>query len=311
MNPLIGISLKIAATLVFVGMSTQIKLVGDDYPLGQVVFCRAFFALIPLIVWLAHRGELIEVVRTSKPSRHLRRCIVGTGGMFFGFAGLVQLPLPDATAISYATPLIVTALAALILKERVRAYRWTAVAVGFVGMVIMLSPHMSGFDGIADLKPGPALGALFSLLGAGCAGMASIEVRKLAQMEERTGAIVFYFSVVTSFAAFLTIFLGWKIPVNWGDAALMIGSGILGGVGQILMTASFKHADASVIAPFDYMSLLWALVIGYFLFGDVPAAQVMLGAALVIAAGLFVIWRERRLGLEMRREREAGQNRAI
>lgn len=309
-KPLLGIALKVASTLAFVAMSTQIKLVGDGYPLGQVVFFRAFFALVPLLIWLSWQGELVEVVRTSKPSRHLRRCIAGTCGMFAGFAGLTQLPLPDATAISYAAPLITTALAALILKERVRGYRWTAVGVGFVGMIIMLSPHLSGVDAVSDLKSGPALGALASLGGAFFAGVASIEVRKLAKLKERTGAIVFYFSIVTSFTSFLTIFLGWKMPAT-PDLLIMIGSGIMGGVGQILLTASFKHADTSVIAPFDYMSLLWALVVGFLLFGDVPAPQVFLGAGLVIAAGIFVIWRERRLGLKLRQERESGHHRPL
>jgi drug/metabolite transporter (DMT)-like permease len=309
-KPLLGIALKIVSTLAFVAMSTQIKLVGDGYPLGQVVFFRAFFALVPLLVWLSWQGELVEVVRTSKPSRHIRRCVAGTFGMFAGFAGLTRLPLPDATAIGYAAPLITTALAALVLKERVRGYRWAAVGVGFAGMIIMLSPHLSGVDDFADLGSGPALGALACLTGAFFAGVASIEVRKLAKMRERTGAIVFYFSIVTSFAAFLTVFLGWKMPTT-PDLLMMVGSGIMGGVGQILLTASFKHADASVIAPFDYTSLLWALAVGFLLFGDVPAPQVFIGAGLVIAAGIFVIWRERRLGIKLRQERESGHHRPL
>ncbi len=310
MNAILGIALKIASTIAFIAMSTQIKLVGDGYPLGQVVFFRAFFALVPLLVWLSWQGELIEVVRTSKPSRHLRRCIAGTCGMFSGFAGLTLLPLPDATAIGYAAPLITTALAALILKEKVRVYRWTAVAIGFGGMIIMLSPHLSGIGEIRDLRPGPATGALASLAGAAFAAVAAIEVRKLARLEERTGAIVFYFSIVTSGASLLTVFLGWTMPTT-PDLMIMIGSGIMGGVGQILLTASYKHADASVIAPFDYMSLIWALLIGWFLFGQVPELQVFIGAGIVVAAGLFVIWRERRRSLMLRREREAGHHRPV
>jgi drug/metabolite transporter (DMT)-like permease len=309
-NALLGIALKIASTIAFIAMSTQIKLVGDGYPLGQVVFFRAFFALVPLLLWLSWHGELVEVVRTSKPSRHLRRCIAGTCGMFSGFAGLTLLPLPDATAIGYAAPLITTALAALILKEKVRASRWSAVAIGFIGMMIMLSPHLSGPDGFGEMKPGPALGALASLGGAAFAAIASIEVRKLARLEERTGAIVFYFSIVTSAAGFLTVFLGWKMPTT-PDLLIMIGSGIMGGVGQILLTASFKHADASVIAPFDYMSLIWALLIGWFLFGQVPESRVLIGAGIVVGAGLFVIWRERRRGIMLRRERESGHHRSV
>jgi drug/metabolite transporter (DMT)-like permease len=308
-NPLLGITLKIFSTLVFITMSTQVKLVGGAYPLGEIVFCRAFFALIPLMIWLVAQGELINSVRHSNPHTHLRRCITGTLGMFCGFGALTLLPLPDATAIGYATPLITTALAALILKERVRAYRWSAVALGFCGMILILSPHLADARFQNDLPVGQTLGAILGIFGAVCSGFASIEVRKLAQ-KERTGTIVFYFSVVTSTAGFLTILFGWKMP-DLRDMLLLIGSGIAGGVGQILLTSSFRYAHASVIAPFDYMSLLWALAIGFALFGDVPVPQVLLGAAIVILAGLFVIWRERQLGLSLRREREAGHHRPI
>ncbi len=307
MNILLGIFLKIISAFAFTAMATIIKLVSDTYPTGQIVFFRSFFALIPLLTWLAMRGELIDAVRTHKPWSHLRRSLAGSLGMFCGFAALSLLPLPDATAIGYATPLLTTALAAIILKEKVRRYRWSALGIGFVGMLIMMVPYFGAGHAPLSLTGGPALGALFGLLGTACSAVASIEVRKLAQVE-KTGAIVFYFSSTAALFGAATFLLGWPTP-TLHDTILLITAGICGGIGQILMTSSFRFAPVSVIAPFDYMSLLWALIVGFLVFGDIPQPLVVAGAALVVAAGLFVIWRERQLGIEMRREREAGSHR--
>jgi drug/metabolite transporter (DMT)-like permease len=129
-KPLRGIVFKVLSALVFTLMSASVKLVGSDYPTGQLVFFRSAFAIAPLLVWLTWRGDLVPAIRTSHPGGHLLRSVIGTTGMFCGFAALSHLPLPDATAIGYAAPLVTVVLAALILKETVRAYRGTAVLVG-------------------------------------------------------------------------------------------------------------------------------------------------------------------------------------
>ncbi|MCP8937285.1 DMT family transporter [Alsobacter sp. SYSU M60028] len=307
MNTLLGIFLKVASTFAFTAMATIIKYVSDAYPTGQIVFFRSFFALIPLLAWLAWRGDLIEAVRTHRPWGHLRRSICGSMAMFCGFTALGYLPLPDATAIGYATPLMTTALAAIVLKERVRHYRWSALVVGFIGMLVMLTPYFGAGHPTLSWSGGPALGALFGLLGTVFSAISSIEVRKLSQVE-KTGAIVFYFSSTAALLGASTFFFGWNSP-SPREATLLIVAGICGGVGQILLTASYRFAPVSVIAPFDYMALLWALIVGFVMFSDVPQTLVLLGAGLVVAAGLFVIWRERQLGIEMRREREAGSHR--
>lgn len=307
MNALLGISLKIISTLAFTAMSTLIKLVGAGYPTGQVVFFRSFFALVPLLIWLASRNELIDAVRTTRFFGHLRRSLAGSMAMFCGFTALALLPLPDATAIGYATPLMTTALAALVLKEVVRVYRWSALGVGFVGMLIMMIPYFKAGGG--GISGGQAVGAMFGLLGAFCGAVASVEIRRLAQIE-KTGAIVFYFSSTAALFGALTAVFGWRMP-SLHDGAILVMAGIAGGVGQILLTSSYRFAPASVIAPFDYTSLIWALAVGFVVFADVPEPLVLVGATLVILAGLFVIWRERQLGLEdrRRREREAGAQR--
>ncbi len=317
---LTGIGLKILSTLAFTMMSACVKLVGAAhpgeplyYPIGQTVFCRSFFALIPVIVWLGLRGDLITAFENSSIRTHLRRGFFGSVGMFSGFTALILLPLADATAISYAAPLFTVVLAALLLKEVVRIYRWTAVAVGFLGVLVMLVPY---FDGSAPTGGQKIVGIAFGLLGAVCAGFATIETRKLTRTES-TGVIVFYFmslvtmiGLATSLAGLFNPSLAWKMP-GARDAALLVVMGVMGGIGQITLTQSFRYADASLIAPFDYLSMLWAIAIGWFLFGELPQSIVMVGAGIVVAAGIFVIWRERRLGLDRRRQKESGPNRAL
>jgi drug/metabolite transporter (DMT)-like permease len=306
-QPLLGIALKIASALAFTLMSAGVKLVAERYPIGEVVFFRSAFALVPLLAWLSWRGDLINAVRTDDLKGHLLRGIISTSGMFAGFIALSYLPLSDAVAIGYASPLITVVLAALILKETVRAYRWSAVVVGFVGVIIMLLPHLNGSIVAQGLAGGAGVGALFALFAACCSAGATIQIRRL-MVRERTGAIVFYFSPLTTFMGLMTIVLGWRMP-DLADAVLLVVIGILGGIGQILLTLSYRHADTSVIAPFEYTTMLWAVLIGWFAFSQLPQATVVAGGLIVAAAGCFVLWRERQLGLQRAKEVEVGAQR--
>ena len=220
-------------------------------------------------------------------------------------AALQFLPLSEAVAIGYAAPLAVVVLAALVLKERVRIYRWSAVTIGFVGVLIMLSPHLGA--GSHQLGPGAAVGAALGLAGAFCSAFASVEVRLLTQTE-RTGAIVFYFMLLTSLLGLSTILLGWNVP-TYQDAALMVVIGILGGLGQILIVQAYRYGDASLVAPFEYSTMLWAVAIGWFWFGEWPASTIVIGAFIVISSGIYVIFRERQLGLARQAQREVGPSR--
>jgi drug/metabolite transporter (DMT)-like permease len=306
-QPLLGISLKIASALAFTLMSAGVKLVSERYPIGEVVFFRSAFAIVPLLAWLSWRGDLINAVRTDDLKGHLLRGIISTSGMFAGFIALSYLPLSDAVAIGYASPLITVVLAALLLKETVRAYRWSAVVIGFVGVIIMLLPHLNGSVMAQSLAGGAGVGALFALFAACCSAGATIQIRRL-MARERTGAIVFYFSLLTTFMGLMTVVLGWRMP-NLADAALLVVIGILGGIGQILLTLSYRHADTSLIAPFEYTTMLWAVLIGWFAFSQLPQRTVVAGGAIVAAAGCFVLWRERQLGLQRAKEIEVGAQR--
>jgi drug/metabolite transporter (DMT)-like permease len=304
LSPLIGILLKLASGLAFTCMSALVKAMSVGFPVGQLVFFRSAFALVPLLIWLGVTNHLADAVRTQRPLGHLRRGLIGSGGMFFGFGALSFLPLSDVVAIGYATPLIVVVLAALVLRETVRIYRWSAVMVGFIGVILMVSPHMAGRSVGDMMGAGPAFGVLLGLCGALCAAGATIEVRRLTATET-TAAIVFYFTMLTTLLGAATLAFRWVTPPDAATWALLITTGILGGIGQILMTQSYRYADASLIAPFDYAQMIWAILLGWFVFGEFPLPVVLAGAAIVIAAGLFVIYREQRLGLLKGKVREA------
>jgi drug/metabolite transporter (DMT)-like permease len=300
-NPLRGITLKIASVCVFVSMASLIKASADAIPPGQAVFFRSFFAIPVILVWLTLRHDLAHGLETKNPMGHLWRGLVGTTAMGLGFAGLGLLPLPEVTAIGYAAPLLVVVFAAMFLNEQVRLFRLSMVALGMGGVLIVLSPRLALDPSTADT--GQALGAVLVLMGAVCAALAQVFVRKLVQTE-RTAAIVFWFSITASVLSLLTLPWGWAwpTPAQW---ALLIGAGLAGGVGQILLTSSYRFADASLIAPFEYSSMLLAIAVGYFVFAETPTPTMLMGAALIVVAGIGIIWRERQLGLK-RGARKAG-----
>lgn len=299
MNILLGIALQSGATFLFTLMGALIRYIGDRVPIGEVVFARSFFALIPLLLMLAWRRELKSAVQMKQPASHFFRALTGITAMILLFVGLTRLPLADATAISFATPLMAVALAAIFLSERVGIWRWSAVFTGFLGVMVMLSQHL----GATEMTSASAIGAGATLLGAFFTAAAMTQVRRLAQTET-TASLVFSFQAIAACVGLLSIPWGWVWPAP-GDALALAGVGVFGGVAQILLTDSYRHAPASVVAPFSYISMIWAVVLGYFMFDELPEIVVLAGAAIVIAAGLFVIFRERALGISRQKEKEA------
>jgi drug/metabolite transporter (DMT)-like permease len=298
MQPVHGILLKVISVCLFVCMASLIKATADAVPPGQAVFFRSFFALPIILGWLAMRHELRDGWKTVNPLGHFWRGLIGTGAMGLGFTGLGLLPLPEVTAIGYAAPLLVVVFAAMFLDEKVGVFRLSTVALGMVGVLIVLSPRLS-----ATLGASETLGATVVFMGAVLAALAQVFVRKLVATEG-TAAIVFWFTITSSVLSLLTIPWGWSLP-GWGAAGLLICSGLFGGAGQIFLTSSYRYADASLVAPFDYTSMLLALLIGYFVFDEVPTGTMLLGAAIVISAGVLIIWRERSLGLQRAQQRKA------
>ncbi len=292
LTPSLGIALKLGAVTAFFAMQVLVKSTGARVPPGEVVFFRSFFAFPVILVWLAWRRELATGWRTARPMSHVWRGVVGTSAMGLGFAALRFLPLPEVTAISYAAPILTVVFAALFLGERLRMVRVFAVLLGMTGVTIVLAPQLTAFSGEAGAAR--ALGAVLMLMSAGFAALAQIILRRMVATE-RAATVVFYFTLSSMLFSLFTIPFGWVLP-SAPDAARLIGAGLLGGVGQGLLTSAYRFAPASVVAPFDYVSMLFAIAVGYAMFGEVPTGQTLSGAALVVAAGILIIWREARLG---------------
>ena len=301
MNPLRGIGLKVLSVLVFVAMATCIKASAPHVPPGERVFFRSVFAIPVILGWLAWSGGLRGGLDTLNPLGHVWRGLLGTAAMALGFTALGLLPLPEATTLGYAAPLLVVIFAAMFLGEQVRGFRLSAVAVGLVGVTIVLWPRLSVDP--AGASSAEAVGAMAALLGAVFAALAQVFVRRLVATEA-TPAIVFYFSLTATLISLVTLPFGWAVPPG-GTALLLVAAGLFGGVGQVLLTESYRHAEASTIAPFEYVSMLFALLLGYLVFAEVPTAAMLAGAALIVAAGLFILWREHRLGIRRAAARKA------
>ncbi len=288
-KPSLGIGLKLGATLAFSMMYAAIKLAGE-VPLGEAIFFRSFFALVPLFALAAFTIGPGNVMRTRKPGMHLLRSLAGVSSMFMNFAALETLPLADITAFSFVMPIFAVVLAALILKERVGLYRSAAVAVGFGGVMLMIEPY----GGIgAVLSSGASKGAGLALGGSLFSAFVVVFIRQMSTTE-KSETIVFYFMLTAAIAGAL-VMIGDFVRPDAQMAFWLVISGILGGIGQVCMTYSYRFAEPSLLAPFDYVAMVWATGLGFLLFAEVPQKMVLIGAGTVIAAGLFIVWRERRL----------------
>ncbi len=237
-RPYLGISLKVLSALSFTVMSAGVKSLADRYPTGEIVFFRSFFAILPLLVWLGWQGPILAAVRTRNLRGHLLRSIIGACGMFAGFAALSFLPLSDAVAIGYASPLLVVVLAALVLRERVQGYRWAGVIVGFLGVLIMLAPHLQfGGSGFAS-----------STARCSRAWARSAPRRRRSRSASSPAPSAPAPSCCTSScsprcsASPPGARLAHARPRR---LRLFVLVGILGGIGQILLTESYRYGDAS------------------------------------------------------------------
>ncbi|MFG1225391.1 DMT family transporter [Xanthobacter wiegelii] len=292
MNVPAGIALQLSATFFFAVMSALARVLADEVPSGQIVFFRSAFGLLPLLVWLLWTRRLSRALATRQPFGHMMRGLIGVGSMWLSFAALAFIPLAEAIAFTYTTPLVVVILAAILLGERVPAFRWGVLGIGFSGIVLMLWPSFSHAS--LGSGEGPLTGAILALAGAVGAGFALTQVRQLTR-SETAESIVFYFSIVSSCVGLATLPLGWVMP-DARTVAILIGLGVSGGVAQICMTLATRYAPASIVAPLNYATLLWATLFGVALLGEWPSGLVVLGAAVVVGAGLALIWRERRSG---------------
>ncbi|MBW4707070.1 DMT family transporter [Roseobacter sp. YSTF-M11] len=298
-----AIALKLCAVFLFMVMAAIIKHVSGKVPPGEAVFFRSLCAMPVILLWLWQRGQLRQGLIPSNLMGHVWRGVFGTTAMGLTFAGLGLLPLPEVTAIGYASPMFTVLFAALFLGERVRIFRLSAVALGLIGVMIVMAPRLS--VGADDISQAATLGAVMVLIASILRAMVQIQVRRLVKTDH-TAAIVFYFSATATCIALLSAPISWVVDhpsFVWvrPDTAIvmwLITAGLVGGVAQIMVTSSYRFGGASMLAPFDYASMIFASIIGYVAFDEVPTGPIVIGASLVIAGGVLIIWRERQLGLD-------------
>ena len=280
-NPGLGVLLRVLAMVCMAGLGALVKYCsGRGVPVLEIVFFRNAFAFIQVGVFI-FSGRGLSVLRTSRPLGHLTRSAVGLTAMVCSFSATGLLPLTQSTALGFTSPLFMTALSALILKETVGLHRWIAVAVGFVGVLIMVQPGAAGAF---------SFGTVLGLVGAVGAAGAMIAIREIGQTEPGP-TIVFYFTLAGTLLGLASAPFGWVMP-SPAVFGLLVAAGLLGGTGQLLLTGAVRLAPVAVIAPFDYSQLLWAGLIGYLVWGERPHGHTIVGALVVAASGLYILWRE-------------------
>jgi drug/metabolite transporter (DMT)-like permease len=275
-----GIAFAALGFALFSVMDGLVKWLSADYPVPQLIFFNAVFSLVPVAIVTAAGGGGLRRLRTRRLHWHLLRggfALLGTGGCFYAFS---RMPLADAYAIIFAAPLLVTALSVPILGEPVGWRRWTAVAVGFAGVLVMLRPG-AGVVG---------LGALGALVGSLSFSSGVLLVRWAGRRESAL-AFVFYTNLVIALGGASLLPTGFVAP-TLPDLGLMTVAGLLNGTAMLLVVSAFRWAPAAVVAPFQYTQMLWGVLLGYLVWGDVPDRALLLGGGIVIASGLYILHRE-------------------
>ncbi len=274
-----GILYVVASIFVFALTNALIKWLVVRYSVVEIVVFRSTFSLLPCIYLIATRGGILAL-RTKRLHQHITRSALQFVSMVCIFTAFGLMPLADATAITFASPLFLTMLSIPLLGEQVGIYRWSAVIVGFVGVLIMV-------------QPGPGLlhsGALFPLANALINACVTIAIRRMTLTESST-TLVFYQTLVTGVIAVLLVPFFWLTP-DLVDLALFSATGLLSGIAQFWWMQGCRFVPAAVAAPFSYTSMIWSLALGYLIWSDVPSAAVLAGAAIVIASGLYILYRE-------------------
>lgn len=280
-----AIALRLTSGAIFSVMNAMAKLAeGAGAGLGEIIFWRQAGAAL-LIAGVIAAGPGIATVRTRRFGAHVLRAVVGLMAMGFTFYAILSLPLAEVTTIGFSIPVFATVLSALVLKEPTGVHRWGAVILGFVGVLIVVSPDLRAVGGQV-----PLWGALAGLAGAFGTANISILIRNMGKSEAPL-TIVFWFSVLSLLPlGLIYLFVAEPhAPAAWG---WMIAVGLLGGLAQLAMTASLRLGPVSVVVPMDYASLIWATLLGWFLFETLPSATTWIGAPVIVASGLYIIWRE-------------------
>ena len=279
----LGAVYMIVSVLFFSCMDILIKIT-SEYDVGQTMFFRATFGLIP-IFFLIPKERLNNFYKTKNIKLHFYRSFFGAIAMAAIFIGLRNLQLAEVTAMAFSAPLWVVIFSMFFLSEKIRTKRWIAVTLGFIGVVII---SKTGFDSLNFYYIYPVIFCL------GFAGV-SIIIRKLTLAGEPVWLIAFYFSLVSGLGGLLTIPLGvWKMP-NFHDFILLILIGLLGSIANLLLTQSYKLAEVTLTTPLKYLSLVFAIIFGFYFFEEIPTINTLLGALLIVVSSAIIFFRENQL----------------
>jgi drug/metabolite transporter (DMT)-like permease len=281
---LLGLFLRLLAMAALGVMFVFVKLAGNHgVHVAESIFWRQLAGLPAVVLWLWWTGNLGSI-QTRNPLGHGLRMILGVGAMILNFLAMTLLPMADATTIGFAAPIFATILAATLLGEATGRYRWGAIVIGFLGILIAVRPGGGGFN---------VTSTAIALGGALLTGCVAIQLRRLSQTES-TGAIVFWFSLCSMIplGIAMVFFARNHDRTTW---MLIAGLAVAGAVAQILLTAALRQAPVAAILTMDYTGLIWSLLFGWLFFADVPGHSVWLGAPVIIAAGLVIAWREQYL----------------
>lgn len=265
-----------------------VKAVSPAIPTWEIVFFRSIFAL-PILALMLGRGGDWAQLRTRRPFGHVLRTAFGLVGMYGAFYGYATLPLATVTALGFAMPLFLTVLAVPLLGERVGPRRLSAVVVGLVGVMVMIRPWSEG----ADVALGPAAVVLVSVLAW---ALAMISIRKMGEAGERNIAIVAWFSIGSAVVSGLAMLPHWVTPTPL-QLAFLVGTGLVSGVAQLLMTEAYRVGEPTLVAPFEYAAILYTTLLGLLIWGEAPDGWDGLGIAILVASGLYIWHREVTLGV--------------
>ena len=251
----------------------------EEYPVGEVLFFRGFFGIIPLL-FLIPKNRYLDFYKTDRSSLHIKRCLAGFIALISIFIALRNLPLATVVSISFAAPIFTTIFSIFLLNEKVGFYRWLAVLVGFIGIIVISEPGFSSLN-FYYIYP-----IIF------CLGLSyvAIAIRKLSSTEP-VWLIGFYFSFSIMILSFFTFYQNWIMP-SFKDLFLLSMVGILGGLANLWLTQSYKFSEVSLVTPLKYLALVFAILFGYFIWNEVPTTKTLAGASLVIISSFIIFKRE-------------------
>jgi drug/metabolite transporter (DMT)-like permease len=275
----LAIVYMIAATIMFAASSAASKWLVESYPVGEVLFTRTAVALIACAAFIMPRTGF-SVFRTRRLRHHVMRGVSQVFSQIFLLIAFSLMPLAGAIAINFSSPLVTTLVSALLLKEAVGVVRWTALLVGFCGVLIVAGPGADTFQ----------IGALFALGNAVLYGSVTAGVRSMTATESAETLTLYQLTLLTGFFA-LVLPWGWVSPTAL-DAGWIVFNGASNAIGQFWWTRALHLAPASAVAPFYYVSLIWASILGFAVWGEMPTIGLVIGSAIVVASGLFLFWRE-------------------